>query len=401
MRKTIILLGISTLLLGSTALAQSALPYWAYPVASHAWPQPDPKQPLRLPGTKITFTVAGTNDRFNVPDWYPNSHPKMPAIVAHGRKPDVFACGYCHLPNGQGRPENASLAGQPADYIVQQVAEMRSGARKSSSDKMGSINAMMAVAKASNDAEVKIAADYFSTVKFAKWIRVVETDYESLGVDTPVTLKSDNPADLFKSDVNIQNLFLLEETLKKLEPPHWPEDVLGAIDQAKATQGAALYKQHCASCHDVGGKYTNKPVPPAEIGTDRERMDTWIQAAADEANRRVKEMGINRPNMVKIEGYQSPPLDGIWMRAPYLHNGSVPSLRNLLEPVEQRTKVFYVGYDVYDPFNVGFVTQGPQAERVGWKRDVSVRGDGNWGHNYGTGLTDAEKISLVEYMKTL
>ncbi len=176
MRKKLILLGISGLLLGAAAMAQGTLPYWAYPVPTRKWPGPDPKQLLRLPGTKITFTVAGTNDRFNVPNWYPKSHPKMPDIVAHGRKPDVFACGYCHLPNGQGRPENASLAGQPADYIVQQVADMREARRKSSSDKMGSINAMMAVAKASNDAEVKIAADYFSKVKFTKWIRVVETD---------------------------------------------------------------------------------------------------------------------------------------------------------------------------------------------------------------------------------
>jgi cytochrome c553 len=176
MRKILVLLGISAFAFASAALAQGALPYWAYPVPTHPWPQPDPKQVVRVPGSKVSFTVAGVNDRFNVPDWYPGSHPKMPGIVAHGRKPGVFACGYCHLPNGQGRPENASLAGQPAAYIVQQVADMRSGLRKSSSDKMGSINSMMQVAKASNDAEVKIAADYFSKLKFAKWIRVVETD---------------------------------------------------------------------------------------------------------------------------------------------------------------------------------------------------------------------------------
>jgi len=176
MRKTSILLGF--LLLGSAALAQGTLPYWAYPV-----PKPGSGAPANLdnvvlkslPGTKLRFTEAGVNDRFNVPDWYPKDHPSPPQIVLHGRKPNVFACGYCHLPNGQGRPENASLAGQPADYIVQQVADMRSGARKSSSGKMGSINAMIGVAKASNDAEVKIAADYFAKLKFRKWIRVVET----------------------------------------------------------------------------------------------------------------------------------------------------------------------------------------------------------------------------------
>ena len=181
MRKSFLFLGLclplAGLLLAGGALAQGApLPWWAYPVTDKKFPAPDPAEVGRLPGTKVTFTKAGVNDRFNAPDWYPASHPKMPDIVAHGRKPGVFACGYCHLPNGQGRPENASVAGQPAAYIVQQVADMRSGARKSSSDKMGSINAMLAVAKASNDAEVKIAAEYFSKLKYQKWIRVVETD---------------------------------------------------------------------------------------------------------------------------------------------------------------------------------------------------------------------------------
>ena len=176
MRKAIIFLGVSVSLLASGALAQGTLPYWAYPVTDKKCPAPDPNQVGHLPGTKVSFTRAGVNDRFNAPDWYPASHPKMPEIVAHGRKPDVAACGYCHLPNGQGRPENASLAGQPADYIVQQVADMRRGVRKSSSDKMGSINAMMAVAKGSNDAEVKIAAGYFSKLKYQKWIKVIEAD---------------------------------------------------------------------------------------------------------------------------------------------------------------------------------------------------------------------------------
>jgi cytochrome c553 len=176
MRKAIIFLGISAVVLAGGAAAQGALPYWAYPVTTKKFPAPDPNQVGHLPGTKVSFTRAGTNDRFDAPDWYPASHPKMPGIVAHGRKPNVAACGYCHLPNGQGRPENASLAGQPADYIMQQVADMRRGVRKSSSDKMGSINAMMAVAKASNDAEVKIAADYFSKLKYQKWIKVIEAD---------------------------------------------------------------------------------------------------------------------------------------------------------------------------------------------------------------------------------
>lgn len=189
----------------------------------------------------------------------------------------------------------------------------------------------------------------------------------------------------------------LDNFLSELPPPKYPF----AIDATLVAQGKPIYAEHCASCHDVGGRYTNKPVPPAEIGTDRERMDTWIQAAADEANRRVKEMGINRPNMVKIEGYQSPPLDGLWMRAPYLHNGSVPTLRDLLKPATERPKSFYRGFDLYDPVNVGFITTGLEPTRVGWKHDTTERGNGNQGHAYGTTLSSGDKNALIEYLKTL
>lgn len=189
----------------------------------------------------------------------------------------------------------------------------------------------------------------------------------------------------------------LDNFLSETPPPKYPF----SIDAALVAQGKPLYAQHCASCHDVGGTYTNKPVPFAEIGTDVERANTWLQAAADEANRRVKEMGINRPNMVKIEGYCSPPLDGIWMRAPYLHNGSVPTLRDLLAPVAERPKSFHRGYDVYDPVNVGFVTSGFDTARLGWKLDTAERGNGNQGHTYGTTLSPAEKSAIIEYLKTL
>ena len=79
----------------------------------------------------------------------------MPEVVAHGRRPDVRACGYCHLPNGQGRPENASLVGLPAGYIVQQMADYKNGLRKTSESKMGPPTTMLAIGKAANDAEVK------------------------------------------------------------------------------------------------------------------------------------------------------------------------------------------------------------------------------------------------------
>jgi hypothetical protein len=100
-------------------------------------------------------------------------------------------------------------------------------------------------------------------------------------------------------------------------------------------------------------------------------------------------------------GYVAVPLEGLWLRAPYLHNGSVPTLVDLLEKTDRRPKVFRRGYDVYDPVRVGFVTSGPEADRVGTLFDTSLPGGGNDGHLYGTDLSPADKAALIEYMKTL
>jgi hypothetical protein len=189
----------------------------------------------------------------------------------------------------------------------------------------------------------------------------------------------------------------LDSFLSALPAPKYPFKV----DEFSAAKGQPIYEKNCSQCHDVGAPRTSKVIPLAEIGTDPERLNTWTQAAADKSNAAVKKLGFDRPDMVKNSGYLSPPLDGIWMRAPYLHNGSVPTLRDLLEPVDTRPKIFHAGYDVYDPVNVGFVTQGPQAERKGLRRDVSIRGNGNQGHTYGTELPEADKKSLLEYLKTL
>lgn len=189
----------------------------------------------------------------------------------------------------------------------------------------------------------------------------------------------------------------LDEFFSNLAPPSYPFP----IDQALAETGKPLYDAHCAECHEPGREKTNRIIPIEEIGTDRERFDTWTQAAADAFNREMDDMGYERAPVIKNDGYYSPPLDGLWMRAPYLHNGSVPNLRDILQPPAQRTEVFYRGYDVYDPANVGFVTDGAEAERVGWRHDTSVRGDGNEGHTYGTHLSGNEKAALLEYLKTL
>ena len=102
----------------------------------------------------------------------------------------------------------------------------------------------------------------------------------------------------------------------------------------------------------------------------------------------------------KTQGYANAPLDGVWLRAPYLHNGSVPDLRALLFPAE-RPVTFYRAYDVYDWTRGGFVSQGAEAEREGVKFDTTLRGNGNRGHVYGVDLPESAKLALLEYLKTL
>ena len=174
-----------------------------------------------------------------------------------------------------------------------------------------------------------------------------------------------------------------------------------AIDKAKAEQGGQLFAAHCASCH--ASERTGTVVPLAEIGTDRERMDTWNAKAAAEANKVVEDMGIERKGLVEepLTGYVAQYLDGIWLRAPYLHNGSVPTLYDLLLPPAQRPGRFHRGYDVYDPVRVGYLTTGPEAARAGTLHDTAARANSAQGHDFASGLSDDQRWSLVEYLKTL
>jgi hypothetical protein len=202
----------------------------------------------------------------------------------------------------------------------------------------------------------------------------------------------------------------LDRYLSNLPPPAWPFTETNPINAQMADEGKTIYLRDCASCHEPRAEFTNKVVPVAEVGTDSERIHSWAKVAAEEANRRVKQMGIDRPPMVERDpyGYLSPPLDGIWLRAPYLHNGSVPTLRDLLNPPNERPQTFHRGYDVFDPIRVGFKEPsprqvGPQGE---WRQpyflfDTKQRGNGNQGHTYGTQLSEEDKRKLLEYLKTL
>jgi processive rubber oxygenase RoxA-like protein len=178
--------------------------------------------------------------------------------------------------------------------------------------------------------------------------------------------------------------------------PPYPKE---RIDRRLAHRGEAVYAASCASCHDPGGSRVGRVVPLATIGTDPQR----VRSFTPELVRLLGTVGEGKPwhfrHFRKTNGYSSMPLDGIWLRAPYLHNGSVPTLRALLFPAE-RPKTFYTGYDVYDWRNVGFVASGSAAKREGFRYDTSIPGNANTGHLYGTRLSRAQRDALIEYLKT-
>jgi cytochrome c553 len=158
-------------------LTSGTPPLWAYPVNPPDFkPVPDDGSIRRVPGSTAGYTLSQTRDRFVAPDWHPDDHPAMPASVAHGRKPDVFACGFCHRADGPGGPENANLAGLPAAYIVQQMADFKSGARGTTVPKRLPTTLMMSLAKAITAEEVEAAAKYFSSLKSRWTVKIVETD---------------------------------------------------------------------------------------------------------------------------------------------------------------------------------------------------------------------------------
>jgi mono/diheme cytochrome c family protein len=190
----------------------------------------------------------------------------------------------------------------------------------------------------------------------------------------------------------------IESFIAKLEPPPFP----GTIDAELAKSGERLFAATCAGCHAENGARTGTAIPLAEIGTDPEHVLAWRQQNADRMNAVVRTLGARRSDIQGAQdGYIARPLVGVWLLGPYLHNGSVPTVSDLLSPPEQRPTTFYRGYDVLDLEKVGFISTGQQAAAQGFRFDVTLRGNGNGGHDYGTGLSEPDKRALIEYLKTL
>jgi hypothetical protein len=189
----------------------------------------------------------------------------------------------------------------------------------------------------------------------------------------------------------------IENWILDLEPPAYPAN---RIDKARATEGRRVWEPACASCHSTESPLVGQVTSLANVGTDPERLNSFTPELA----RGMNTIGDGKPwrfnHFRKTNGYANMPLDGLWLRGPYLHNGSVPTLRALLFP-DERPAVFYRAYDVYDWNNVGFIATGADAEAGGVRFDTALKGNSNAGHTYGANLSRQEREWLLEYLKTL
>ncbi len=205
--------------------------------------------------------------------------------------------------------------------------------------------------------------------------------------------------------IDHERLGRVREWVETLPPPEYPFPV----DRELAARGAAVYAEHCTECHadhrfkdgEITGSRVGKVEKLADVGTDPYRLSSYTETFAANQYTLYPDSRYRFSHFRKTDGYANQPLDGIWARAPYLHNGSVPTLRDLLEPPEARPKSFYRGYDVFDPEKVGFVsTVGREGKTRYFRFDTTLPANGNGGHLWGTELPPEDKDAIVEYMKT-
>ncbi len=247
---------------------------------------------------------------------------------------------------------------------------------------------------------------------------------EAIGVGVVVDM------DTKESTLQLDNLITLEGYATNLPVPAWPEDVFGKIDRDLAKQGEKWFGTHCAKCHSIpakGDKVADQIVPfvdamgKPDLDTDTQRvvnirkpvggvnffdaispiLQDVLQAAGGPAPGKANHWRPSTTNQPGLpEGHPNRPIRAVWASPPYLHNGSVPSIYELLLPPEKRTPKFHVGHREYDPRKLGYTLQTDSAPSL-TLIDTTLFGNHNTGHVYGADtLTDADRYAIIEYLKT-
>lgn len=231
---------------------------WAFPPPAAPQGAPSKTRIERLKGAAVVHTDAEVADQFNMVDWRPQGRPPAPLIVRQGRAPGVWACGYCHLPEGSGRPENAALAGLPADYIQRQLADLRSGARRSVGGGWGPAAKMQAIAAALSPAETAAVARYFAAIRFSPRTRVAEAAAAPKATPTAAAYRfaTDGRREpvrerILEGPEDFRRFELRDDVLRYVA--YVPAGSIAAGGRLAATGGGGR-TQVCASCHGAGLK---------------------------------------------------------------------------------------------------------------------------------------------------
>lgn len=253
--------------------------------------------------------------------------------------------------------------------------------------------------------------------------------------------------DGYASSIDFKHLDRIEDDLYALQSPQWPADILGNLDAQKVQRGRNIYARECLSCHALSDRNDAKRELKAiitsadEVGTDPRMADNFLTSVSDSGAFEGQKVGVlfgpdlkpkaqtsdlvihaavgaalghplasvrdavgsfhrvlSAPAGQPTRGYKARPLSGIWASAPYLHNGSVPNLAQLLTPPADRTQAFSLQQPEFDPVLVGF---GSAASDATNRFDITLPGNSNTGHVYGTELDAQSKADLLEYLKSL
>jgi cytochrome c553 len=307
-----VLLALALCLSSVVAAAQSsrfAVPDWLFPrnpPAPATVPPADDVTLIHMPNSEAVFTAAQLGNLFFVPDWHPAAHGPMPEVVAHGRPPDVYACAYCHMPQGQGRPENAPLAGLPAQYIIQQLQDFKRGARHGAAEG-GYLptDGMIKLSKSLSEADLAAAADYFAALRMTQRTRVVETVRvpKTTVVGWTYASKADNPTESLGHRV-------LELTKDAQAHERRADGLLyiAYVPTGSIGRGRSLAQSTCVTCH--GDKLQGVGLIPPLAGRSPTYLlrqlvafGTGARAGASGAPMKPVVAGMKLDNMIDVAAF--------------------------------------------------------------------------------------------------
>lgn len=239
---------------GANAAEISEFPEWAFPPCDRTPPtvEPDNSRPLSVEGSKVHFTQADLARSWIVPDWFPQEHAKLPLAAAVGRTDKKIACGYCHLPDGSGRPENAKIAALPVAYIIAQVRSIRAQERRPAKSGWPPSTLMKDAIVDLSDKEIAEAAEYFSRQKSKSYLRVVERTFvPQHGVSCGIPILAEGP--LTRLHQAILEMPIDAGRFERRDPhsayiAYVPK---GSIERGRklASSGDNGRTQTCAACH--------------------------------------------------------------------------------------------------------------------------------------------------------